>query len=446
MAMAQWDDIIIGSGLAGACVARTLADSGRQVLMVERGRPVSEPAGSHLRNRADYRRDPDGWFATVDRYLSYLDPDAPAAALPGAYISSIVGGSGILWTNNCPRATAGLDRPDHLGEREWEEAYRQAEMYLDVRREEFADSRRAVVIRDALKDRLRVHGRSLCDLPLAGRRLGPTTIHYNAPADVLAAGSRPVAHLGGAAERLELDGNQVSGVWVGGTLHTTHHIVLATGALDAPLILWRSGILNPALGRHLSFHPVLATQVVLDEGPIAVPEDDPLPRLGIPATPSHPWFVMVLRDTNPLPVDRSDLGVPPQRLVEIQAFGPIDPHSDNRMWVDGSGAVHFDVPIRPADQERLDAIERDVMGLVEGLGRLRRGCEPRWSAPGTAHLMGSCRMGADDGTSVTNPNGSLHGFEGVDIAGNALIPTRLLVNPTLTSLALAIHGQRSRLS
>jgi hypothetical protein len=222
-------------------------------------------------------------------------------------------------------------------------------------------------------------------------------------------------------------------------------VVLATGALDAPLLLWRSGITSPALGRHLSFHPVLTTQVVLEEGPIAVAEHDPLPRLGIPPTPGHPWFVMVLRDTNPLPVDPSDLAVPPHRLVEIQAFGPIDPHPDNRMGVDGGGAVHFDVPIRPADQERLDAIERDVMGLVERLGRLRRGCEPRWSAPGTAHLMGSCRMGADDGSSVTDRNGSLHGFEGVDIAGNALIANRLLVNPTLTSLALAVHGQRSRL-
>ncbi|CAK6696071.1 GMC oxidoreductase [Synechococcus sp. CBW1107] len=446
MPVAQWDDIVIGSGLTGACVARTLADAGRQVLMVERGQPVSEPAGSHLRNRSDYRKDPDGWFGTVDRYVTYLDSDADDPALPGAYTSSIVGGSGILWTNNCPRATAGLDQPDHLQEREWEEAYRQAEIYLDVRREEFADSRRASVIRAALQDTLSEQGRSLCHLPLAGRRLGPETIHYSAPADVLAAGSRRGTRLDGSAERLELNGNQVSGVWVGETLHTTHHVVLATGAVDAPLMLWRSGIANPALGRHLSFHPVLATQVVLDEGSIAVSENDPLPRLGIPATPSHPWFVMVLRDTNPLPVDPSDLAVPPHRLVEIQAFGPIDPHPDNRMWLDGSGAVHFDVPIRPTDQERLNAIESDVMGLVQGLGRLRRGCEPRWSPPGTAHLMGSCRMGAEDGTSVTNQNGTLHGFEGVDIAGNAVIPTRLLVNPTLTSLALAIHGQRARLS
>jgi choline dehydrogenase-like flavoprotein len=443
MAMVQWDDIIIGNGLTGACVARTLADAGRRVLIIERGRPVSDPPGSHLRNRAEYRNDPDGWFRAVDRYVTYLDPDAPAPALPGAYSSSIVGGSGILWTNNCPRAAAGLDRPAQLSESEWDASYRQVEDYLDVRAEEFADSCRASQIRAALRLALAEQGRSLSHLPLAGRRLGPDSIHYTGPADVLARGSRTVTQLSGAADRLELEGNQVSGVWVEGTLHTTRHVVLATGALDAPRLLWRSGITHPALGRHLSFHPVLATQVVLDEGPAAVADNDPLPRLGIPPTASHPWFVMVLRDTNPLPVDRSDRAVPPHRLVEIQAFGPIDPHPANRMWVDDSGTVHFDVPIRPADQERLDAIEQDVLRLIEALGRVRRGCEPCWSAPGTAHLMGSCRMGPDDGKSVTNRNGSLHGFVGLDIAGNAVISTRLLVNPTLTALALAVHGQRS---
>lgn len=125
--MAHWDDIIIGNGLTGACVARTFADAGRRVLIIERGRAVSDPPGSHLRNLADQRNDPDGWFQAVDRYVTYLDPDAPASALPGAYTSSIVGGSGILWTNNCPRATAGLDRPEQLSEREWEGSYRQVE-------------------------------------------------------------------------------------------------------------------------------------------------------------------------------------------------------------------------------------------------------------------------------------------------------------------------------
>ncbi|MBE9173923.1 hypothetical protein IQ216_12850, partial [Cyanobium sp. LEGE 06143] len=279
MAMAPWDDIVIGNGLTGACVARVLAEAGRRVLIIERGRAVSDPPGSHLRNRAEFRNDPDGWFPAVDHYVSYLDSAAPAAALPGAYISSIVGGSGILWTNNCPRAAAGLDRPEQLSEEEWDQAYRQVEGFLDVRQDAFADSGRAALIRAALQPILNGQGRCFSPLPLAGRRLGSHTIHYSAPADVLAAASRPVTRLSGAVDRLELEGLQVSGVWVEGTLHTTPHVVLATGALDAPQLLWRSGITHPALGRHLSFHPVLATQVVLEEGPMAIADNDPLPCL-----------------------------------------------------------------------------------------------------------------------------------------------------------------------
>jgi choline dehydrogenase-like flavoprotein len=191
---------------------------------------------------------------------------------------------------------------------------------------------------------------------------------------------------------------------------------------------------------------VLTTQVVLAEGSTPIGDDDPLPRLGIPQTPGHPWFTMVLRDTNPLPVDPSDSDMPPHRLVEIQAFAPIDPHPENRMWVGGDGRARFDVPIRTADRDRMTAIQQDVAALTEALGRVRRGCEPQWSAPGTAHLMGSCRMGApDDWSSVVDTDGKVHGVEGLDVVGNAVVPNRLAVNPTLTAVALALHGQRLQL-
>jgi choline dehydrogenase-like flavoprotein len=271
-------------------------------------------------------------------------------------------------------------------------------------------------------------------------------VSYTGPGDVLGGGPA-VASVVGSAQRVELSGGRATGVWVDGALHSAAHVVLAAGAVDIPLLLWRSGVEHPALGRHLAFHPVLATQVVLDESDPVIEDNDPLPRLGVPPTPDHPWFVMVLRDTNPLPVDPSDRAVPAHRLVEIQAFGPVGPHPDNHMWTDGDDRPRFDVPIRPGDRERLDAIERDVAELVDALGRVRRGCEPRWSPPGTAHLMGSCRMGErDDGTSVTDPDGRVRGIEGLDVAGNAVVPTRLTVNPTLTAVALALHGQRSRLT
>lgn len=59
--------------------------------------------------------------------------------------------------------------------------------------------------------------------------------------------------------------------------------------------------------------------------------------------------------------------------------------------------------------------------------------------------MGSCRMGPDPATSVCDRNGAVQGFAGLDVVGNAVIPNPLLVNPTLTAIALAVHGQRSRL-
>jgi choline dehydrogenase-like flavoprotein len=442
----RWDDIVVGSGPSGACVARILAEAGRRVLVVERGRAVSEPPGSHLRNRPDHRDDPDGWFSAVDAYLDEIDPDVPDAGLPGAATTSIVGGSGILWTNNCPRAVDGVDRPDALDDDAWAAAYGDAERLLGVREDEFADSQRAEMIRTAIAADLEDQGRRLTPIPLAGRRLSHDHIHYAAPADVLAATEATVSQRTGTAQRIELDGGHAIGVRVDDELLRTDHVVLATGAVDAPLLLWRSGIEHPAVGRHVCFHPVLATQVVLKEGSSPIGDDDPLPRLGIPQTPEHPWFTMVLRDTNPLPVDPSDRNVPPHRLVEIQAFGPIDPHPDNHLWVDDKGRARFDVPIRTADRDRLARIERDVAGLIDALGRTRRGCEPRWSRPDAAHLMGSCRMGEpDDGTSVVDVDGRLHGVEGLDVVGNAVVPTRLAVNPTLTAVALALHGQRSRL-
>jgi choline dehydrogenase-like flavoprotein len=52
----------------------------------------------------------------------------------------------------------------------------------------------------------------------------------------------------------------------------------------------------------------------------------------------------------------------------------------------------------------------------------------------------------DDDTSVVDVHGRCHGAQGLDIVGNAVIPTRLAVNPTLTAVALALHGQQSQLA
>ena len=383
----------------------------------------------------------------MDGFLDEIDPDVPDEGLPAAATTSIVGGSGVLWTNNCPRAVDGVDRPAALGDHEWADAYGDAERMLGVRSDEFDDSGRAAAVRAALSERLGDQGRMLEAIPLAGRRLSHDHVHYVGPADVLAASGATVARRTGTVRRVEFDGDRIVGVSIDDEMVRAHHVVLATGAIDTPLLLWRSGLEHPAIGRNACFHPVLATQVVLEGDGSPISDDDPLPRLGIPPTPRRPWFTMVLRDTNPLPVDPSDSDVPPHRLVELQAFGPIDPHPHNRMWQDAGGRVRFHVPIRTDDRARLAEIEHDVAALIDTLGRSRRGCEPRWSRPDATHLMGTCGMGEPgDGTSVVDVGGRVHGIQGLDVVGNAVVPTRLSVNPTLTAVALALHGQRRLLA
>jgi choline dehydrogenase-like flavoprotein len=111
------------------------------------------------------------------------------------------------------------------------------------------------------------------------------------------------------------------------------------------------------------------------------------------------------------------------------------------MWADPSREARFEVPLRQADRERMRAIECDVDAMVARIGRTRSGCDRQWAPLGTGHLFGSCRMGAhDDGTSVADPTGMVWGVEGLHLATNGLIPTRLAVNPTLTTAALALRA------
>jgi choline dehydrogenase-like flavoprotein len=430
--------VVVGSGPIGAVVARRFSEAGEKVTLLEAGQPISDPPGSHVRNQVRIQQDPDAYFSEIAGYLQYFDEAAPPAGLPGASTTTAAGGQGVLWTNNCPRPAA-FERWPVMPDLEWDRYLGDAERYLDVHDGTFDASVRQRCIVERLRDRLAEDGREIVGQPMAGGLLDPTTIHYVASHDILA--GTGVSIRTAEVRRIVVDAQRASGVELAcGERVDADVVVVAAGAFDTPVLLYRSGLASPALGTHLTYHPVLFAQVILDESLCRGDGYDIPPRLQIPPATAAPWNTMILRDTCPAPAAPPDVEVASNRLVEIQSFCPVDNHPDNTMVI-GDEGPRFDVPLRASDRVRMDAVVADQRRLAAGLGRFRSGMESAWLDLGFAHVMGTCRMGAvDDGTSVTDGFGRLWGMQGLYLATVGVIPTALAVNPTLTAAAIAIRS------
>ena len=434
------DAIVVGSGPIGTAAARRLAESNLQVLILEAGAAITNPPGSHLRNRPEVQNDPDGYFATVERYIT-ASPE-----LPGAFDATLLGGQGVLWTNNCPRA-ADFELPDVLSTDDWNHWYNDAENVLGVVQQPTDDSKTGKSVCRRLDENLTAAGRSIRGLPFSGRELAAESTYYNAPADILAAASDDVRQRitlqpNATATRLVHSGDRVTAVQIKGPGSAESRIeaplvILSGGAIATPRLLYVSGIRPEALGRGFSCHSLLFAQIVLEEDLAAARgEKDISPRYWIPPTRQAPWHLQVMRDTCPLPA--SEAVDNPHRLLEFQGFVAVESRDENAMLIADDGGMEFRFSLSDNDRSRMKAMQADVEQLVALLGPWRKGCEPTW-VPSGSHLMGTCRMDSSRGPGVVDREGRVHGFANLYLGTIGLLPTPISVNPTLTALALMLR-------
>lgn len=241
-------------------------------------------------------------------------------------------------------------------------------------------------------------------------------------------------------------------------------VVVAASVTHSPLLLMRSGLRMPALGRFFHAHPGL-------------------PMLGVYDSPvdmsrgaTQGWASLEYRDmpgfkleTLALPLDmyagRLAGGGETlmQRLTEFR---------HTAIWVLGcraesSGEIRRGLFGRPsvrytlgrADMARVRsglstlarmhfamgarAVIPSIFGLPyalgpDDLGRLEHApLEPRAYMAILSHLFGGCVMGSDPRNSVCDAGGRVHGVEGLYVADASAIPTPLGVNPQHTIMALA---------
>jgi choline dehydrogenase-like flavoprotein len=256
------------------------------------------------------------------------------------------------------------------------------------------------------------------------------------------------------------------------TVHAKQ-VVVAAGALETPAVLLRSGIGGPAVGKHLRLHPSSGMFGVYEEdqrawwGPPQAAVMDEFRDLGdgygLLVEGSHYYpgvFAFQLALTNGKA--HKELMAKFARMCDL-LFITRD-HGGGEVTLDEHGeALHHYSLDDPRDQEQ---VRRGLRVLAElhlaagaqelwlntpyAPGFLRGGDLDAWLetlyampfgaggiALGSAHQMGSARMGLDPATSVAAPTGELHDVKGVWIGDTSAFPTPSGANPMLTCMALA---------
>ena len=256
-------------------------------------------------------------------------------------------------------------------------------------------------------------------------------------------------------------------------------VVVAAGALHSPAVLLRSGLENPHIGRHLHLHPTTVSVGLYPEkvnawqGVLQSAYSDQFVHLDgnygykLEAAPGHPGLFALARPW----VSARDFR---EQMTRAACLAPIIIVTRDK----GEGAVTVDRTGEPAVDYTLSSYDRKH--VAHGLGRMARihfaaGAAEVMSLQNkptyversahttlheqhlrefdrqvgrhgfganrilmfSAHQMGSCRMGADSRTSVTDEHQQVHGVRGLFICDSSVFPTASGVNPMISVMGLA---------
>jgi choline dehydrogenase-like flavoprotein len=448
------DVVVIGSGAGGAAVAGELARAGRDVMVVEAGPVRFGTPGLHARNLDTSEAAlPEFGRRILQEWVFPANAQTPLEGLPGMAISHGVGGMFGIWCSNCPRPDRS-ELPDWMPTSVWDTYLARAESVMHIHRNIAEGGVRASRIQAATAravGRLEA-GREVQPMPIAVRRVDGA-LKYTGSDDLLAVGedeTPPSLLADHVVRRIEHRDGRASAVVAvprqgGAELRIeADTVVVAAGTLASAQLVQASGLdAGPALGRYLLDHPIVSTRVLLKPEILAdVPAGDPLFSVWVPHSATHPWQNEVFRFPQDPPAGTRD-----EDGADVTTFVSMDVNPDNRLVFDADALDNFGLPRvkvalkhSRADHRRIaDATAENYM-ISAAVADLSHGWNPVMYKPGgSAHLMGSCRMGPkDDGESVVNQSGRLWRSDNVYVAGNAVLGTSSGANPTFTTVAAAL--------
>ncbi|GGI09672.1 FAD-dependent oxidoreductase [Egicoccus halophilus] len=138
------------------------------------------------------------------------------------------------------------------------------------------------------------------------------------------------------------------------------------------------------------------------------------------------------------------------RAYHVELMAEQLPNAQSRIQVTGARRDALGQPVSqqswqllPRDHDTLrSAMELLAAGLADvGVGRVHSLVHDRQElyVKGGNHHMGTTRMSEDPAAGVVDPDGRVHGSEGLYVAGSSVFPTGGYANPTFTIVALSLR-------
>ncbi len=188
--------------------------------------------------------------------------------------------------------------------------------------------------------------------------------------------------------------------------------------------------------------------------PIPIPRNGPASgevQQWIPVSEDSPWHVQVHNDNffgqnlNTRVDDRLVVGLRWFTVPVMSRKNCVTFDETNRDIM-GLPQPTFDYTFRRGDIGIVDRAYEDLLRTMVELGAPvpGSGTDPQFLENGSAlHIHGANRIGFDKQSSVADPDGRVWDRENLWVAGNSCIPKGIAVNPTLTSVSLAVRASMS---
>lgn len=451
MAENEYDVLIVGTGAGGGTMLWRLCEqwrnSGKRIGIIERGNIVMP---THGRNLPMMNR------TRLEQYYRYIS-EPLQGSLPefiGAREVICLGGRTVFWDLVSSRLDLSLLPEWPVPTREMDTYYAMAERVMNVTQEYAKGSS----LTENLLTRLQQGGFPESRYMPIAADLQPTKfgeVHadvFFSSFSLLAKASflRPFdLAINARAVQVLVDQGKATGVKVMSPDMNSYNlkaktVVLSASTYETPRLLLNSGIDGGAVGHYMT------NQVfMLAPGKVSLRDFTDIPgtlAILMTGTPDKPYQIRLIGpsgyDWYPSSEEKPILE---EFDIHLLCFGKIDPRYENRVSLNPNRKDEYGVPEIEVFFSFSEAEQTEIQKMVESVKQISSVIDISLGeiclvpTGDLHHTSGTCRMGDDPSTSVTDPYGQVHGISGLYVADNSVLPFIGSGNPTLTTVALAIR-------